>query len=326
MNDTVRVSPLTTQQSRDALLARVNQKLPDYEAVGWVWYLEPSRADLMYLIKRGTSDWSYVYLNQYTGELLSDPLPHDHFFTDWLLELHFNLLLHDAGMLLTTILGIFLLFLGITGLVLHRKFWKSFFTLRWNSRLVVYFSDLHKMIGVVSAPILLLLSFTGVWWNIASLLHEVEAHSDGEEHHIMDRRLYSNDVSLESLVKQAQEEIPGFRATYLTMPWEPGVDFSVWGDVPNDSVFTSEYASVVTFDAWSGDRISSFDIREASTGAVIVDSYRRLHFGDFAGLTSKVIWCVIGLMPLLLSVTGVTLWWKRRSKRVAKRLNVVLET
>jgi len=326
MEETVRVLPQPQQLPLDTLLDKVNREHPGYEAVGWVWYLDPGRADLMYLMEKGTSDWSYVHLDQYTGELLSSPLPHDHFFTDWLLELHFNLLLQDAGLLVTTIFAILLLLLGISGLILHRKFWKNFFTLRWNSRLVVYFSDLHKMVGVIASPILLVLAFTGIWWNVVSLAHEIEEHAGGKEHHVMTARLYGDDVSLDDMLNRAQHEIPGFQATYLTMPWEPGVDFSFWGHVPTSNFLTSEYASVVTFNASTGEHVSSFDIREASLGTVIVDSYRRLHFGDFGGLASKIIWCTIGLMPLALAVTGTTLWWQRRSKRRARQLSLALQS
>jgi len=42
----------------------------------------------------------------------------------------------------------------------------------------------------------------------------------------------------------------------------------------------------------------------------------RIHFGTFAGrspatLPIKVIWCVVGLAPILLFVTGVIMWWNR---------------
>lgn len=315
MEETVRVDPEADTLPLDARLDRVNQAHPDFEAVGWVWYQDPGRADLMYLMEKGTSNWSYVFQNQYTGALLSEPRPHDHFFTDWLLELHFNLLLHDVGLVISGLFAILLMLLGITGLVLHRRFYRNFFTLRWNSRLVVYFSDLHKMAGVVGSPILLVLAFTGVWWNVTELLHELEEHAGGAEHHVMSDRLYNDELSLDALRVEAASAIPGFRATYLTMPWEPGVDFSFWGDVPTGNFLTSEYASVVSFDADTGQRESVYDIRDAGTGAVIIDSYRRLHFGDFAGLMSKVVWCFVGLLPLLLSLTGLTLWWRRRSRR-----------
>nr|WP_241651954.1 PepSY-associated TM helix domain-containing protein [Pseudoalteromonas phenolica] len=53
---------------------------------------------------------------------------------------------------------------------------------------------------------------------------------------------------------------------------------------------------------------------------VAVDSFRKLHFGYFAGLPSRVIWCLIGLTPLIFAITGCYLWLKRRrpKKRAMK--------
>lgn len=324
MEDKVRVDEALAEGERlsmDDLLSVVNDAAPNFEAVGWVLFLDQARADVVYLIEKGTSDWSYLSLNQYTGAVLADPRPHDHYFTDWLLELHFNFLLHDAGLVVTSLFALVLLTLGVTGIFIYRKFWKQFFTLRWNSRLIVYFSDLHKMTGIIASPVLIILAFTGAWWNIASLLYEIEEHSSGQEHHVMTDRLYNDELSLDALITEAQSEIPGFQPTYLSMPWEPGVNFAFYGDVPTRNFLLSQYSSIASFDPQSGEHLGSLDIREASVGAKVVDSYRRLHFGDFAGLTSRIIWVVLGLAPVLLAITGLTLWAKRRKLRLRSRAN-----
>ena len=322
IGDKVRVDKMLVGNDRlelDTLLSHVNDAAPDYEAVGWVWFLDKARSDIIYLVEKGTSDWSYLLLNQYTGDILAAPQPLDHFFTDWLLELHVNFLLHDAGLAVTSLFAVALLALGITGLILYRGFWKRFFTLRWNSRLIFYFSDLHKMTGVIASPVLVIVAFTGIWWNVTSLLHEIDEHSDGKEHHVMQERLYNDALSLDALQAAARSEIQGFEATYLTMPYEPGVNFDFYGKVPTGNFLLSQYSSMVSYDAQTGEHLSTFDIRQAGLGAKIVDSYRRLHFGDFAGLASRILWAILGLAPALLAVTGITLWAKRRSMRKRSR-------
>lgn len=319
MGDKVEVVPQTQRLSLDPLLDRVQRALPDYEVVGWLLFQDSGRADQLYVMKKGTSDWSFFHLNPYTGVLLSEPRPYNHYFTDWLLELHYTLLLGDAGLAITSIFALALLLLGVTGIYLHRKFWKKFFTLRWHSRLVVYFSDLHKMVGLVSSPILVILAFTGAWWNIVSYLHERQEHADGFEHHVMQARLYSNTISFDALKAEAELSLEGFAVTYLSLPWEPEANITLWGDVPTGNVLASEYASTVTFSARTGENLGHYDIRAASVGATIVDSYRRLHYGDFAGLTSKIVWALLGSAPLILALTGMTLWYKRRKQRTRSK-------
>ncbi|KUJ83481.1 hypothetical protein AWR36_006375 [Microbulbifer flavimaris] len=316
IEDRVRVDAAGRERlSLDALADSVNSSFPNHEIVGWALFQDRGRADLVYTMERGTDEWTYALLNQYTGEPLRPPMGLTHHLTDWLLDLHYTLLLGDWGMLISSVFSILLCLLGITGLILYRNFWKRFFTLCWDARLMVYFSDLHKLVGTIGAPVLLILGFTGAWWNITHFAHEMEEHADGHAHQVMEQRLYSDRLSLQALHDQAGEHIAGFEPTYITMPWEPGVNITFWGDVPSGNPLLSQYASSVTFDAHSGEFQAAADIREQSLGVKVVDSYRRLHFGDFAGVWSRVLWCILGLSPLILSVTGLTLWYRRREKR-----------
>jgi len=78
----------------------------------------------------------------------------------------------------------------------------------------------------------------------------------------------------------------------------------------------------VTFNRNSGDFMSSYDIRSAPFLSVFLDSFRPLHFGLFGGMAVRVLWCVVGLMPLILSFTGVYMWFVRRKKKRAKKLRM----
>lgn len=315
MHDKVRVEPMAERQSLDSLLDKTNTLYPNYEAVGWVLFEDPARADLIYLMQHGTSDWSYILMDQYRGELLAPAVSTTHYLTDWLLELHFTLLLDDAGLLISGLIASILCLLGITGIWMHRHFWRNLFTLRRKARLVLYFSDLHKMVGIYASPILLVLGFTGAYWNIEHFIHEVEEHAGGAEHYKIERRLYNDQLSLQALHDQSERAIDGFDATYITLPWEPGVAITFFGNVGSNNPLLSQYASTVSFDPHSGQQKAISDIRQAGLGAKTLDSFRRLHFGDFAGLPSRILWCIAGLTPLILSITGLTLWVKRRPQR-----------
>ncbi|MDX1692626.1 MAG: PepSY-associated TM helix domain-containing protein [Ketobacteraceae bacterium] len=307
--------------SLDTLADGVNERLPAHEIVGWALFRDQGRADLLYVIPHNSDQWHYILLNQYTGELLSAPVSLTDHFTDWLLSLHYTFLLGEAGIAVTTLYAFLLCFLGISGLYLHRRFWKNFFTLRRNARTVVYYSDLHKMAGVVASPVLLILGITGGYWNIQHLWSEYQEHADGKAHHQMVDRLYNDRLSLQAMRERSSEHLSPFVATYISFPYEPGKQFRFFGDVGDPNPLMSQYASGVTFDAHNGEFISAFDIREAGLGMRVLDSFRRLHFGDFAGTTSRIVWTVIGLLPLVLAFTGVSLWWLRHRKKrtVAKR-------
>lgn len=309
----------------DVLEQTVKTELPNVEIVGWVLFEDKGRADVVYTIERGTSDWQYILLDPYTGQILAQPVSTTHYLTDWLLELHYTLLLDHAGLVLSAVIAIIMCLLGISGVIIYRKFWKHFFTLRWNRRLNVFFTDLHKMTGIISTPILLILGITGGYWNITHFYYEefVEEHHD---HHVMTEQLYPEELSIQGLVDDAQTRISDFTPTYISFPYEPERGLAVWGDVPTANILISEFSSTV-FYSDAGEYKSTSDIREASTGAVLVDTFRRLHYGNFGGLIVKVIWCVIGLTPIIFTVTGLTVWYSRKKKRShSKRKRRALKT
>ena len=57
-----------------------------------------------------------------------------------------------------------------------------------------------------------------------------------------------------------------------------------------------------------------------STGDKIVRWSSYLHFGNFAGVKTKILWIVLGLIPPLLFVTGFIMWWNRVVSREARKL------
>lgn len=315
MHDKVRVEEAGSRLPLDELQVAVQAHFPDYELVGWSVFEDPARADLVYLIAHGSHDWQYSLLNPYSGEILAEAVPTDHYFTDWLLELHYTLLLHDTGIIISAVVAVVLCFLGVSGLILHRKFWKNLFTLRRQGRRIVYYSDLHKLCGALASPVLLVLGITGGYWNISEAIEEYREHAGGQEHADVVGPMFNHELSLEAMLGVSQQHLPGFAARYISLPWEPGRNIRFWGDVGVGNPLLSEYASSAGFDASSGEFLDASDIRQASAGAKVLDSFRRLHFGSFAGVTSRILWCVLGLSPLILAFTGVYLWLKRRPKR-----------
>ena len=54
-------------------------------------------------------------------------------------------------------------------------------------------------------------------------------------------------------------------------------------------------------------------------GDTVLEVFARLHIGRAYGMTVKVVWGVIGLVPVLLFVTGVIMWWNRKVRHRAAR-------
>ncbi|NRA64207.1 MAG: PepSY domain-containing protein [Pseudobacteriovorax sp.] len=303
----------------DEMSARAQSKFPDFLLASWEVFDDGERPDSMYLIKKKTAEWYRLQVNPYSGEFLGTPTLLSSDLTDWLLELHYQLLLHGAGIVITLIVGILLCILGVTGIILHRRFWKNLFTLRLNKRLAVAFSDLHKMVGIFASPVLLVVGMTGVYFNIEMIVHDIFEHSHDHEAHVFDQPMHSQDLSLDTIVNSGSEHIDGFETTYFVLPYEPDMSITLYGKVPDVGLFTSNYASGINFNPETGAFKDKWDIREMSFLSLLTDSFRRLHFGNFGGLISKILWSLVGITPLVLSISGIYLWFTRRQAR-QKRL------
>lgn len=311
--DLVRVEPMPAGRlSSDALLDHAERQLAGYEVAGWQFnYDNPRAADLLYTIQHGSNEWLIATIDPYTGKLLASPRHPRSTVTGWLLDLHYTFLADHVGLLITAIFGLLLCLLGVSGVWIYREFWKHVFTLRWGRGARIFFSDLHKTVGISTVAMNLVLGFTGTYWNLAHLA--AEGWFAEHEQEKMPGRLYPDTLSLDALAADAAGRIPGFRANYISLPWEPGLGVTLWGAVEPRGRWRGPYGSTAAYDA-SGSYQSHEDLRTASTWRQVVDAFEPVHFGTFGGLTVKLLWCLTGLSPGILAVSGFLIWRSRRRR------------
>lgn len=307
----------------DTLLAHAQRQLPEHEVTGWVpSYDAPGRADLLYVIRHGTDVWEIATLNPYTGQLLASPRLGTTTLGGWLLELHYAFFADHAGMIITGVLAAMLCALGVTGVWMYREFWKNVLTLRWGRGARILFSDLHKFTGITSVLFNLLLGFTGAYWNLTHVIGEELADLPPQPK--MERRLYPDTLSLNEIALDAAERIPGFRANYISLPFAPDGGVTLWGAIEPRGPLTGPYGSQVFYDEKTGTHKSTTDLRDAGLWTRIVDTFVPLHYGTFGGLPVKILWCLGGLTPGTLAVTGFLIWrLRRRSTSSAERVRTL---
>ena len=162
-------NPSSEQQTLDRIIAAVRAAHPDRHGE---WTLEmPSSPHGMVTAwfekPRETFFERYaplmVSVNPYTAEVVASRF-WGQTLTTWLLDLHTQLLMGDTGWNIVGWCGLLLPISVLSGLYL---WWpgasgiRSGFSLRLKSELVFLLLDLHRLIGLLSAPILLLLAVTG---------------------------------------------------------------------------------------------------------------------------------------------------------------------
>jgi uncharacterized iron-regulated membrane protein len=232
-------------------------------------------------------------------------------FTGWLLELHYTLFGRHIGVLIAGVFAALLCLLGVSGVWIYRNFWRSLFRLRWNLSGRIFFSDLHKMVGISSVGFNLILGFTGAYWN---LTHVLGHFLDGPEPPAskINGGVRAESLSLEGLLQQARTKIPGFEWTYITLPAKTDEPIVFYGRLENQHALRGEFGSSVTFNSQTGDLENSVTIRSIDLWNQITDSFEPLHFGTFGALPIRILWCLGGLAPGILGIAGYILWWRRK--------------
>jgi uncharacterized iron-regulated membrane protein len=311
---TTRVTPSATGRlPASELLVAAQHQLPGYEVAGWLYQLdEPGKSDLLYIRKHGAPEWLISTANPYTGELLASPRLGTSTFTGWMLELHYAFLADHTGTLIAGLCGLGLFLLGLTGIYLYRDFWKHLLTFRWGRSRRILFSDIHKFVGITSVAFNLILGFTGAYWNLSHVLGEwIQGHDD--ETPAPSVRLYAEPLNLDQLIADTTQHIPGYQARFVSLPSKEGWPITFYGQAPGHFL-TGPYGSTVSYDSQTHAFKEIRDIRQAGLWARIADTFTPLHYGTFGGLPVKILWCLGGLTPGALAITGFFMWLLRRRK------------
>jgi uncharacterized iron-regulated membrane protein len=295
----------------DVLIVRVEEQLDSYEPVGWRPSRSPARNDQIFVAPHAGGDPKTLWVDPATGTISESPVNSSETVTGWLLELHYTLLGGHVGVLIAGVFAALLCLLGISGVWIYRNFWRSLFLLRWKLSGRIFFSDLHKMVGISSVAFNLILGFTGAYWNLTHVFGHFLQGPEPEASKI-DGRIRAESLSLEGLLQQARAKIPGFEWTYLSLPANVDEPIVFYGRLENQHALRGEFGSSVTFNSQTGDLENLTNIQSVGLWNQITDSFEPLHFGTFGALPIKILWCLGGLAPGVLAITGYILWWKRK--------------
>jgi uncharacterized iron-regulated membrane protein len=285
--------------------------------------------------------YAYATIDPATGEVLGvrgDAYAEG--FNGFLTKLHFYLFAGDIGLTdeiglkLVSIVGIALLVMLVTGVYLWwpgLRRWAAGFRVRWRGDRYSRNHDYHKVIGILTVPLLALIALTGVTfgfhetsrsvWYAVTFTDPPPAFPETTPQVEPAGRERLNLDELAGLVESRTNaehtgfyELSGARdeAVYasLTAGWDPYAGFNGY----DGNVYV--YA-----DPYTGEVLWKQDPRELPLSARIFEGWIfPLHTGSFGRLPARILWAFVGLTPTVLAVTGLTMWLlKRQANRRRRR-------
>ena len=239
-----------------------------------------------------------------------------------LIELHYYLHLpHTLGIILVSACGAMLLALILSGVFAHSRIIKDAFRFRLGGTGAQQRIDLHNRLSVWALPFHLMISFTGAYYGLVGVLLLVTAQAfyDGDTAAVAESvftpepenlGLMDGEVpDIARAIDYVLEEDPSGKPVFLTIH-EPGTAnefIEIYVQQEGRLIYAENYR----FDG-AGDFVGTSGYSDGEVGKQVVYSFYRIHFGDFAGLATKWLYFVLGIMLTVIAATGVDIWLAKR--------------
>ena len=257
-----------------------------------------------------------VWIDPANGEVL-DAAAGDAGLRHQLHAFHANMYIPRVGGLVVGLLGIAMLISSLTGLWL---WWPTAGSvvrgLRWR-RTKDNIANLHHQAGFWIFLPLGMLSFTGIWITFSPFFAALSDDAQRERAENVARYwakpVVATSISVDAAASAALANRPG---KLISIVWP--TDFEPKWRV---QIEHSDKVTEMTIVDATGEirRVSSVD-QEAGGSDRLVE---RMHFGSGMSLPWQIAIFVGGIMPLVLGVTGLLMWWRSRGWRadVERRMN-----
>ncbi|MEJ8801747.1 PepSY-associated TM helix domain-containing protein [Pontibacter sp. H249] len=270
----------------------------------------PNQA-LKYEIRKGSSR-KWLFVHPETGQTLATVDRADKRLVHVLLDLHYNLLSGTPGKIIVLLGGLSLIVLTITGFLLYRKSIVKVLSFRqlvsFKSRRS-FFSSLHRVVGVWSLVFNLFISITGTWVAYTIVEYALSPAATA----VAD--VQPATVSVDEAIRQVRANHPEFEVNYLRFA---GGTLSVLGRHYQDPSYYGRTYSNIQVDLSTGEIKNVNMLRDQPWYKRLLTAFKPLHFGDYAGIWVKLLYCFFGIMPGILAVSGFIVWRLRKNKPAFK--------
>ncbi len=254
-----------------------------------------------------------VLVDARTAAVLEEPRDREGFLY-WMLRLHTDLFAGIPGKLFLGAMGLLFVIATISGAVLYGPFARHgrFGTVRSGRSARLRWLDLHNILGAVTLSWVLVVGATGV---VNTLAEQVLAAWRADQLAEMvapwrGQPPVAAPGSVEAAVAAAQAAAPGREPFFVAWPqtmFSSGHHYAVFlrGDTP----LTHRLLTPALVDAESG-RLTEMRRLPWYVTALLVS--QPLHFGDYGGMALKLAWAVLDLATIVILLSGLWLWWRRR--------------
>ncbi|RZJ73369.1 PepSY domain-containing protein [Flavobacterium sp.] len=250
---------------------------------------------------------------------------------EFLYRLHFLAQIpYPYGYYLAGFTALFFLFAIITGVLVHwKKIVSHFYTFRPKEKLKTLWTDAHTALGMIGLPFQFVYALTGAFFliNIFLVAPSVGLFYGGDSEKLYADLGYMNHrvefankrisalPDMDALAKTAEAQFPDFHLTALEIQHYGDANMRIIAKGMLDKSQKMSSVGRVVFDS-DGKILAKQDPYETTS---YLDTTRnllyKLHYGDYAGYSMKIVSFIFGLITCFVIISGVMLWLVARDKK-----------
>ncbi|MGD9903380.1 MAG: PepSY-associated TM helix domain-containing protein [Vicinamibacterales bacterium] len=240
----------------------------------------------------------------------------------FLRQLHVRLLMGFWGRVFVGLFGVTLVLSVLTSLVVYREWLRSLWRLRRGHGRRVLHMDLHKAVGLWTLGFSLLFGITGAVLGLENLYYRIRPAAPRSPAIFTTAPPLGMPLTVDGALRRVTTRDRRFRPTAIEVP--PEGPFVVRGNHPG--AFIADGASEYQVHAGTGVVRQVVDARRAPRREYLYNLLDPLHFGYFgerwgvvAGYAVEIVWCLAGLAPGVLAMSGGVMWLERQRRRSRRR-------
>jgi uncharacterized iron-regulated membrane protein len=243
------------------------------------------------------------------------------------LKLHTELFAGKPGKLFLGDMGLLFLVAIISGVVLYWPFTRrlKFATIREHQSSRIRWLDWHNLLGIITIVWAIVVGATGVinsWaepmldaWRARELASMVAPYAG--------RPAPSHLASLDKVVGNARNIAPGLEVAFIAFPGTPFTSsrhFAAF--MRGDRPLTSRLLKPILLDGETAQVASTSDLPFYLKALFLSQP---LHFGDYGGMSLKIIWAILDAFTIALIGSGLYLYLVRWSRMGRRRVDLNIE-
>lgn len=269
-----------------------------------------------------------IFVNPFTGTLTGQRLASDTSnpfagsFMNVVASLHYTLLLGNRGETIMGFAALFLIGSLLSGLILFWPGpggWRQAFAVKWGATKERVLYDLHRVTGACAVVLLAVTLVTGL-----SLIFSTQARmlvalfSPVALNRLpalkSDWRSAKHPLGPDAVAAIAARAVPDGELTVMTLPDSDDGVYVISSRAP-DEVNVTDAQRKLVIEQYSGKILFMQDPHRLTAGEKVLEWLYPLHRGEAFGAAGRAVILALGLVPLLLYVTGFLRWrWKRRAR------------